>query len=277
MTKIEKALEHLDRLRNPLEAGVGVLDLNDCPLSDRELASITSTFLTNYDRRDIRFQEGRQGNPDWVWVLSKPIYYIDEQHPYPPLEVLYYDAIQFFANLGYLVIRPKMEKSEYLKTAIEEPSPGQVAFFALASLGAKPHKWKPMLEDLARQDVERFNSGQPLLTMRELPVPDDFPRHFILFKFAFEQFLFHEQDKFFSEYCAYVADYLATMPLAPKPNKLPEIPAHPLKERRESVRALKLQGMARKDIAKKIKEPEDTVKKDLEWLRVRHLLPQVKV
>lgn len=53
---------------------------------------------------------------------------------------------------------------------------------------------------------------------------------------------------------------------------LAEIPPHPLKERREKVRRFKLEGLSRKEIAKELRETEDVVKKDLEWLRANKLL-----
>jgi hypothetical protein len=57
-------------------------------------------------------------------------------------------------------------------------------------------------------------------------------------------------------------------------NTLPAILAHPLKDRRERVRELKLKGTSQKEIAKDIKESEDVVKKDLEWLRRGNYLPK---
>ena len=55
--------------------------------------------------------------------------------------------------------------------------------------------------------------------------------------------------------------------------ELPEIPAHYLKERREKVRKLKLDGgYTRKQIAAAVEESEHVVKKDLKWLKDNELM-----
>jgi len=55
---------------------------------------------------------------------------------------------------------------------------------------------------------------------------------------------------------------------------LPEIPPHPLKERREKVRALKLAGKSIKEIGRAIEDTNGSIaKKDLEWLRKKRLMP----
>jgi hypothetical protein len=58
------------------------------------------------------------------------------------------------------------------------------------------------------------------------------------------------------------------------PISLKGIVPHPLKNRREKVRRLKMEGTSRKEIAQAIKESEDVVKKDLEWLRRNKYLPK---
>lgn len=54
---------------------------------------------------------------------------------------------------------------------------------------------------------------------------------------------------------------------------LPPIPAHPLRARRERVRDLYIQGKSYKDMEQDIGESLHVVKKDLEWLRKKKLLP----
>jgi hypothetical protein len=63
------------------------------------------------------------------------------------------------------------------------------------------------------------------------------------------------------------AQPVALLPDASNDPNTRAIHAHPLKERREKVRELKLLGRSRKDIATGIGESQDTVKNDLNWLR----------
>jgi hypothetical protein len=56
--------------------------------------------------------------------------------------------------------------------------------------------------------------------------------------------------------------------------EVPELPPHKQKARREKILRLKLEGVhSRIEIARKVKESESTVKKDITWLRREGFLP----